>query len=69
MKTPEETVPSLAQIEVEVLAEGREWTRKRMEARLQQLADTHGKVFPPEPKAAGPSARVSVSSGHRRGSR
>lgn len=67
MKAPEETVPSLAQIEAEVMAEGREWTRKRMEARLQQLADTHGEVFPPKRKAADSSARAAVSSGHRRG--
>jgi hypothetical protein len=33
MKTIEETVPSLAQIEAEVMAEGREWTRQRLEAR------------------------------------
>jgi hypothetical protein len=30
MKTNEESVPSLAQIEAEVMAEGREWTRKRL---------------------------------------
>ncbi len=69
MKTPETTEPSLAQIQAEVLAEGREWTRKRMEVRRQQLADTHGEVFPPKPKPADPSARATVSSGHRRGAR
>ena len=69
MKTPETTEPSLAQIEAEVMAEGREWTRKRMEARLQQLADTHGEICPPQPKPADPSACATVSSGHRRGTR
>ena len=69
MKTPETIELSLAQIEAEVMAEGREWTRQRLEARLQQLADTRGEVFPPERAAADPSARVSVSSGHRRGAR
>jgi hypothetical protein len=69
MKTHETPEPSLAQIEAEVMAEGREWTRKRMEARLQQLADTHGEVFPPKPKPADASARATVSSGHRRGAR
>jgi hypothetical protein len=69
MKTPEEAVSSLAQIEAEVMAEGREWMRKRMAARLQQLADQQGEVFPPQPTTAGASARVSVSSGHRRGPR
>jgi hypothetical protein len=67
MKAPEELVPSLAEIEAEVMAEGREWTRQRLQTRLQQLADRHGEVFPPKPAAADPSARVSVSSGHRRG--
>ena len=67
MKTPEELFPSLAQIEAEVMAEGREWTRKRLQARLQQFADAPGEVFPPKPAAADSSARVSVSSGHGRG--
>jgi hypothetical protein len=66
MKEPEETVPSLAQIEAEVIAEGREWTRKRLEQRMQELADTHGEVFPPKPTKAPASASISVSSGHRR---
>jgi hypothetical protein len=66
MKTPEETVPSLAQIEAEVMAEGREWTRQGLEARLQQLAEVQGEVFPPKPTAADPSACLPVSSGHRR---
>jgi hypothetical protein len=54
MKTPEESVPSLAPIEAEVMAEGREWARKRLQARLQQRADAQGEVFPPQPAAAGP---------------
>jgi hypothetical protein len=67
MKTHETKELSLAQVEAEVMAEGREWTRKRMEERLQQLADTQGEVFPPKPKAGKASARATVSSGHRRG--
>jgi hypothetical protein len=66
MKKPEEIVRSLAQIEAEVMAEGREWTRKRLEQRMQALADTQGEVFPPKPTTASASASVSVSSGHRR---
>ena len=69
MKTPEESVLSLVQIEAEVMVEGREWTQKRLQARLQQLADAQGEVFPPKPAAADPSARVSVSPGHGRGRR
>lgn len=67
MKTQETKELSLAQIEAEVMAEGREWTRKRMEERLQQLADTQGEVFPPKPKPSDPSACTTVSSGHGRG--
>lgn len=69
MKTHETKELSLAQIEAEVMAEGREWTRKRMEERLQQLADSQGEVFPPKPKAGDASARATVSPGHRRRAR
>jgi hypothetical protein len=41
--------PSLAEIEREVIAEGREWTRQRLQARLQQLADQQSEVSPPPP--------------------
>jgi hypothetical protein len=69
MKTPEDALPSLAQIEAEVMAEGREWTRQRLEARLQQLARTQGEVFPPKPTATPSPASAPVSSGHRRRAR
>ena len=36
------------EIEVEVEAEGREWTRRRLEHRLQEEADREGRVFPPQ---------------------
>lgn len=39
---------SLRDIEMEVLAEGREWTRRRLEEKLQQEAQRHGGVFPPQ---------------------
>ena len=39
---------SLREIELEVLEEGREWTRRRLEQRLQQEADRQGGVFPPQ---------------------
>jgi hypothetical protein len=55
---PEQTLPrSLREIEMEVMAEGREWTRKRLQQRLQEEADRHGGVFPPEPKQGGASAQ------------
>jgi hypothetical protein len=54
----EPTVPrSLREIEMEVMAEGREWTRQRLQQRLQEEADRHGGVFPPEQKQSGASAQ------------
>jgi hypothetical protein len=45
--TPKKPFPSLADIEREVVAESREWGRKRLEERLQELADQPGEAFPP----------------------
>lgn len=57
---------SLREIELEVLEEGREWTRRRLEQRLQEEAERHGGVFPPE-RAAGPSsAQNPDGAAHRR---
>ena len=47
MEPTSKQFPSLADIEREVAAEGREWTRQRLQERLQQVADQHGEVFPP----------------------
>ena len=46
---------SLREIEAEVLAEGREWTRRRLQEKLQEEADRHGGVFPPE-RTEGPAS-------------
>lgn len=46
---------SLREIELEVEAEGREWTRRRLEEKLQQEADRDGKVFPPQRAKGRPS--------------
>jgi hypothetical protein len=69
MKTPERSVRTLAQIEAEVMAEGREWTRQRLEKELQRLADEQGEVFPPQRAAADSPARLPFPSGHRCGRR
>ena len=37
---------SLKEIELAVEIEGREWTRKRLEAQLQREADQHDGIFP-----------------------
>jgi hypothetical protein len=52
MNTPKGPLPSLAEIEREVVAESREWGRQRLQQRLQELADKEGEVFPPGPKQA-----------------
>lgn len=59
---------SLREIELEVEAEGREWTRRRLEERLQQEADRDGKVFPPQrAKSPAPADRVDGAKHRRRG--
>ena len=40
-------VSPLAEAERETLEEGREWTRKRLEKKLQRLADSQGAISPP----------------------
>jgi hypothetical protein len=57
MNQPKKPVPSLAEIEREVVAESREWGRQRLQERLQQLADEQGEVFSPWPK---PSIEKSI---------
>jgi hypothetical protein len=57
MNTEQPRPRPLREIELEVMAEGREWTRKRLQQRLQEEADRHGGVFPPEPKQGGASAQ------------
>jgi hypothetical protein len=57
---------SLKELEAEVLAEGREWTRQRLQQRLQAQAVEAGAVFPPE---AVPAAPPDVADGGREGKR
>jgi hypothetical protein len=59
MNTEQTRPRSLREIEMEVMAEGREWTRQRLQQRLQEEADRQGGVFPPEPKPGGASAQSS----------
>ena len=59
---------SLRDIELEVLEEGREWTRRRLEQRLQQEADRQGGVFPPQrSKGTSPTKRGDETAHRRRG--
>jgi hypothetical protein len=59
---------SLREIELEVEAEGREWTRRRLEQRLQQEAERDGKVFPPQPAKSQASSDRMDRPKERRGS-
>ena len=66
MNTEHTRPRSLREIELEVEAEGREWTRQRLQQRLQAEADRHGEVFPPQRSAAGASAHPRDATAHRR---
>ena len=57
---------SLREIESEVEAEGREWTRQRLQLRLQEEANRHGEVFPSQRPVAGASAAPPGAIAHRR---
>jgi hypothetical protein len=57
---------SLHEIEIEVLAEGREWMRQRLEQKLQVEADRHGGVFPPQRSQGVASAKSADASAQRR---
>lgn len=54
----------LRELELEVEAEGREWTRQRLQQRLQEEAARVGEVFPPQRPAAGASARPRDAAAH-----
>ena len=61
----EEPLPSLAELEAEAEAYGRQVAREYLQEKLQKLAETHGEVFPPKPKAlvAPASAEPPVADG------
>lgn len=47
MKHEQKKFRSLAELEEEVLAEGQEWMRQRLQERLQEQAKEIGEPFPP----------------------
>jgi len=64
--TPESNeVRSLREIELEVLDEGREWMRRRLEQRLQEEVDRQGGVFPPQRKKGSPSTKAHDGAANR----
>ena len=58
MNEPEKKFRSLAEIEEEVLAEGQEWMRQRLEQKLQEQATEIGAPFPPRQPSAGASSQT-----------
>ena len=66
MNTEQTRPQSLREIEMEVEAEGREWTRQRLQQRLQAEADRQGGVFPPQRPVGSASAESADADAHRR---
>ena len=66
MSSEQNTGRSLWEMEQEVLAEGREWMRRRLQEKLQAEADQHGRVFPPRPPPRAPHPRADDAAAHQR---
>lgn len=64
MNSEQPLARTLREIELEVLEEGRERTRRRLEQRLQAEANRWGGVFPPERAAGAASAEGDDASAH-----
>ena len=67
MNQEQTRVPSLRELELEAEAEAREFARVRLQQRLQEIADQHGEIFPPQRAPGGASAHPSDAPAHRRG--
>jgi hypothetical protein len=68
MNSDNKATRSLRELEMEVLEEGREWTRRRLEQRLQEEINRQGGVFPPQrKKGASPQRKGDASTQCRRG--
>jgi hypothetical protein len=66
MSTENLRARSLREIEDEVLAEGRDWMRQRLQQKLQQEADRTGQVFPPQPTPPLAQSGADHAPAHRR---
>lgn len=55
---------SLAEIEEEVLGEGQEWMRQRLQQKLQQQANDIGLPFPPGEPSPGASPETKTDAAH-----
>jgi hypothetical protein len=61
-----EREPTLAEMEGEVLAEGREWMRQRLQQKIQEQADRIGRSFSPPGPEAGPLSKKKAQAGKQR---
>ena len=64
MSIEQPTPRSLRELEDEVLAEGREWMRQRLQEKLQQEADRTGRAFPPQPTPPPPRPHADDAPAH-----
>jgi hypothetical protein len=68
MQTEPEREPTLQELEEEVLAEGREWMRQRLQQKLQARAERISRDFSPRGAKAGQAAEEKTNPGQQRGS-
>jgi hypothetical protein len=66
MQNEPEREPTLAEMEEEVLAEGREWMRQRLQQKLQERADRISQIFSPQGGTPGPMSKKKVDAGQQR---
>jgi hypothetical protein len=66
MQEQQDPEPTLAEMEEEVLAEGREWMRQRLQRKLQEQADRISQSFSPQGSAAGASSKKKTDAGKQR---
>lgn len=67
MNQDSEREPTLGEIELEVLAEGREWMRQRLQQKLQERAERISRSFSPRGTKIGSTAEKKVDAGQQRG--
>jgi hypothetical protein len=66
MNSDQERRRTLFEIEAQIMEEGREWTRKRLQEELQKEAERDGGIFPPQRPKAKTSAGGANATAHRR---
>jgi len=66
MNSEKERARSLREIEMEVMAEGREWMRQRLQEKLQEEVNRRGGVFPPQRKEGPAPPGTGDAPAHRR---